>query len=245
MKSRITFLTLALLLTSCFAIRAATAAAPDNAPPDNSLTEAEKAAGWQLLFDGQSLDGWKASENPKSFAVRDGAIVAQAKGAAIEAQASHPKSHLFYLGPKGDASFKDFEFQADVKAERQGNGGIYFHTAFLADDWPQKGFEVQIDNAAAHAIKTGSLYAVSNIAEAHAQDGQWFHVELSVQGKRVVIKVNGQTTVDWTEPEGFVAKDPPYYSERKLGSGTFALQAHDPKSVVHFKNLKVRPLGAK
>ncbi len=241
MKSRLTFITLiSLTLFSSFASSAAA-----DAPRDNTLTEAEKAAGWKLLFDGKMLDGWKASENPQSFTARDGAIVAQARGAAIEAQALHAKSHLFYVGPDGAASFKDFEFQADVKTEPRGNGGIYFHTELVADDWPQKGFEVQIDNVPTHDKRTGSLYAVSDIVQTPAQDGKWFRVQLTVQGKHVVVKLDDQVVVDWTEPAGFVAKDPPFFSERKLSSGTFALQAHDPKSVVSFKNIKVRPLPAK
>lgn len=240
MRSKFSIVTLAVLLMSWSL--ALTAAEP--ASGDNSLTDAEKAAGWKLLFDGKSLSGWKASENPDSFNVKDGMIVAQGRGAVIEAQAPHPKSHLFYVGPDGAASFKDFELQADVKAERLANSGIYFHTDFIADAWPQKGFEIQIDNDPSHPKQTGSLYAVSDVAKAHAQDGKWVHLLLTVQGKHVVIKLDNQTVVDWTEPEGFVAKHPPWFSERKLSSGTFALQGHDADSVVYFKNVKVRPLPA-
>lgn len=240
MRNRITLIgPIALLLVWSVTLNAA-----DSPPSDNALTDAEKAAGWKLLFDGKSLSGWKASENPESFTVRDGMIVAQGRGAVIEAQAPHPKSHLFYLGPDGAASFKDFELQADVKAERLANSGIYFHTEFIADAWPQKGFEIQIDNDPSHPKQTGSLYAVSDVAKAHAQDGKWVHLLLTVQGKHVVIKLDDQTVVDWTEPEGFVAKHPPWFSERKLSNGTFALQGHDAESVVSFKNIKVKPLPA-
>jgi N-sulfoglucosamine sulfohydrolase len=58
-----------------------------------------------------------------------------------------------------------------------------------------------------------------------------------------VIKVNDQTVVDWTEPAGFVARHPPWYSERKLGAGTFALQGHDSESTVYFRNIRVRRLS--
>ncbi|MES1212998.1 MAG: DUF1080 domain-containing protein, partial [Singulisphaera sp.] len=112
----------------------------DETVSQNRLTDAEKAAGWQSLFDGQTLAGWKPSENPESFTVRDGMIIAQGRGAAIESQAPHPKCHLFYMGLDGQAAFKDFEFQADVKCEPRANSGLYFHTEFLADAWPQKGF---------------------------------------------------------------------------------------------------------
>ena len=93
-----------------------------------------------------------------------------------------------------------------------------------------------------HPKKTGSLYAAADVAESPARDNEWFRLHVIVRGKRVVIKIDGKTVVDWTEPAGFVVRDPPWYSERKLSRGTFALQAHDPESRVCFKNLKVRPL---
>jgi hypothetical protein len=227
----------ALVFTACLRPVAA-----DERAASNTLTAAEKAAGWQSLFDGRTLTGWKASENPESFTVRDGMIIAQGRGAAIEAQAPHPKCHLFYMGTDGQVSFTDFDFAADVKCEARANSGIYFHTEFLPDAWPQKGFEIQIDNDPTHAKKSGSLYGVADITESPARDNEWFHVYLKVHGNQVVIKINDQTVVDWTEPEGFVARHPPWYSERKLSHGTFALQGHDAESTVYFRNLRVRPI---
>ena len=58
--------------------------------------------------------------------------------------------------------------------------------------------------------------------------------------KHIEIRVNDKTTVDYTEPEGKEAFSEDF--ERRLGEGTFALQAHDPNSKVYFKNLKVRRL---
>ncbi len=216
--------------------------AADQSTPPNTLTDEEKEAGWTLLFDGQSLASWKPSEDPESFKVRDGMIVAQGRGTPIQKQAPHPKCHLFYMGPDGHASFKDFEFQCDVKSERLANSGIYFHTEFITDAWPQKGFEIQIDNDPEHPKKTGSLYGVADITESPARDNEWLQLHLIVRGKRVVIKLDDKTVVDWTEPEGFVARHPPWYSERKLSSGTFALQGHDSDSTVYFRNIRVKSL---
>ncbi|MCZ2075740.1 MAG: DUF1080 domain-containing protein [Bryobacterales bacterium] len=210
--------------------------------PPNTLTSAERKAGWKLLFDGRSLAGWKASEDPASFTVRDGMIVAHARGTPIRGQGNHPKCHLFYTGPDGRASFTNFEFSADVKTEPGSNGGIYFHTAFVANAWPQAGFEVQINNSYPDEKKTGSLYAVSDVTKALVRDKEWFNLHVAVRGKRVEIELNGRTVVDWTEPPGFVLDRPPWYTARKLSHGTFALQAHDDKSVVYFRNIRVRPL---
>ena len=78
---------------------------------------------------------------------------------------------------------------------------------------------------------------MADVFDAPAQDGKWFEMHIAVQGKHVVVKVDGKQVVDYTEPAGqqeaggFV---------RVISEGTFALQAHDPKSVVHFKNLRVK-----
>ena len=88
--------------------------------------------------------------------------------------------------------------------------------------------------------KTGSLYGVVDVGNPPCRDNEWWTQHIIVNNRRVVIKVNGETVVDYTEPEG---KQP--FSEqfdRRLGSGTFALQAHDPESKVMFKNIQVKRL---
>ena len=203
-------------------------------------------AGWQSLFDGKTLDGWKASENKGSFSVKDGMIVAHGQ-----------RSHLFYVGPVNNASFKNFELKADVMTLPKSNSGIYFHTAYQETGWPDKGFEVQINNTHSDWKKTGSLYNVVdvNIADPNtsrarkdiidfkvplAQDNKWFTEYVKVEGKHIIIKVDGKTAVDWTEPDDW--KGAPGMPGRKLSSGTFALQGHDPGSTTYFKNIMVRPL---
>jgi len=181
---------------------------------------------WYYLFDGKTLEGFEASENESTFTVRDGAIVAHG-----------PRSHLFYVGPVENALFKDFELKVDVLTKPGSNGGIYFHTAYQPTDWPRKGFEVQINNSySKDHRKTGSLYRVQDVTVSPAQDNRWFTVHIIVKGKRVVVKVDGKTVVDWTEP---TPAQPP---ARVLSYGTFALQGHDPHSTVFYKNIRVRPL---
>ena len=65
-------------------------------------------------------------------------------------------------------------------------------------------------------------------------------IESERKDKKVIIKINGKVTSSWTEvPNAPHLKSMP---GRKLGSGTFALQAHDPKSVIHYRNIRVKPL---
>jgi len=185
--------------------------------------------GWVSLFDG-TLNDWKASENTTSFTIRDGAIVA-----------SGPRSHLFYVGPVENAIFTDFEFKVDVMTKPGANGGIYFHTDFQQTGWPDKGFEVQVNNSYDRdQRKTGSLYMINDVTAKSVGDNVWFTEHIIVRGKRVVIKIDDKTVVDWTEDDP--PRPPSGFPKRVLSSGTFAFQGHDPGSTVYYKNIRVRAL---
>jgi len=136
-------------------------------------------------------------------------------------------------------NFKNFEFRADVMTTPGSNSGIYFHTEYQQDGWPKNGYESQINNSHSDWKRTSGLYDVVNIKEAPAKDNEWFTQHIIVQGKHIIVQTNGKTIVDYTEPENVVRKDWP---GRKLSSGTFALQGHDPKSIVYYKNIFVKPL---
>lgn len=182
---------------------------------------------WISMFDGQTLNGWKANENPAQWKVEDGAIVAHG-----------PRSHLFYLGADESkpAGFKNFHFKADVMTRKNSNSGIFFHTTFQPDGWPTAGLEAQVNQTQGDPVKTGSLYNVKKNFTAPAKDDEWFTYEIIVDGKHVTTKVNGKTIIDYVEPAE-VASGP------KLNpGGTFALQAHDPGSTVLYTNLMVKPL---
>ena len=151
-----------------------------------------------------------------------------------------PRAHLFYAGDVADANFKNFVLRAQVKTFPKANSGIYFHTKYQAKGWPNAGFEAQVNNTHGDPKKTGGLYAVKDVNPAPAKDGEWFNYEIRVKGKKITIKINGKVTSSWTEvPNAPHLKSMP---GRKLGSGTFALQAHDPQSVVHYRNIRVKPL---
>ena len=186
--------------------------------------------GFVSLFDGKSLNGWKVNkENPKSIIVKDGNIVIDG-----------PRAHLFYAGDVEKHQFKNFVLRAQVKTFPKANSGIYFHTKYQDSGWPDAGFEAQVNNTHGDPKKTGGLYAVKDVNPAPAKDGEWFDYEIRVKDKKVTIKINGKVTSSWTEvPNAPHLKSMP---GRKLGSGTFALQAHDPKSVIHYRNIRVKPL---
>ena len=185
--------------------------------------------GWVSLFDGKSLNNWKVGNNAATFRVEDGNIVANGQVA-----------HLFYDGEVGQHNFKNFEFKADVMTTPGSNSGIYFHTVYQERSWPRKGYEVQVNNSHTDWRRTGSLYGIQDVRETYVKDNEWYTEYIKVEGKRVIIKINDKTVVDYTEP-GDVKREAGNEG-RVISSGTFALQGHDPNSKVFYRNIMVKQL---
>ncbi|HAY78964.1 MAG TPA: DUF1080 domain-containing protein [Planctomycetaceae bacterium] len=192
----------------------------------SSLVSAEDK-GWVSLFDGKSLKGWKASENKSSWKVEDGKMVCFG-----------PRSHLFYVGD--DKPFVNFEFKCDVMTTPGSNAGIYFHTKYQETGWPKYGYECQVNVTHGDPKKSSSLYAVKNVADPGIKDDEWYTQHIIVKGRRIILKINDTVMVDYEEPKDKTAESKNF--ERRLDQGTFAFQAHDPKSKVYFKNVMVKRL---
>ena len=184
---------------------------------------------WISLFDGKTLNGWKVGANAETFKVEDGAIVVNGKVA-----------HLFYDGAAGNHDFKNFELKLDVMTMPGSNSGVYIHTQYQESSWPKKGYEVQVNNSQGDWRRTGGLYAIQDIKEPPAKDNEWFTMHIVVKNKNIKISVNDKLLVDYTEPENAVRDKG--MEGRLLSSGTIALQGHDPKSKVLYKNIKLKLL---
>lgn len=184
---------------------------------------------WVSLFDGKTLNDWKVGANASTFTIENGMIVAHG-----------PTAHLFCNGNVQHHRFKNFEFKAEVMTTPGSNSGIYFHTQYQDSSWPKKGYEVQVNNSHTDWRRTGSLYGIQDVKDVYVKDNEWFTEYIKVEGKRVIVKLNDKIVVDYTEPDN-VQRDADDEGHR-LTSGTFALQGHDPKSKVYFKNIMVRVL---
>ena len=171
--------------------------------------------GWISMFDGKSLEGWKANEHPESWKVVDGAIVGDG-----------PASHLFWMLRECE----DCEFRAEVKLNHSGNSGMYFRTA-MGPGFP-KGYESQVENTSPDPQKTGSLYNICKVTEQLIQDDTWWTQHIIVQRNHVVIKINDRVVTDCTDPQNRYFK------------GYLALQQHNAGSVVQYRNLMMRTLPA-
>lgn len=187
----------------------------------SSLNLPTQKKGWIKLFDGKTLNGWQVGVNASTFKVENGAIVVNG-----------PRAHLYYMGPVQNHNFKNFEYKATVMTTPGSNSGMYIHTEYQEDGWPQKGYEIQVNNSHTDWRRTGSVYGVQDVKEAPAKDNEWFTQLIIVNGNKITVKVNDKVINEYTVPaEG-----------GKLSSGTFALQGHDPKSKVFYKDIMVKPL---
>ena len=201
---------------ACFLLAATSLAAAD--------------AGWTSLFNGKDLTGWKPNENPATFSVHDGAIVAHG-----------PRSHCFYVGSFHNHTFKDFELKVDIMTKPNSNGGVYIQTEYQDKGFPDKGFEVQVNNTYnTDPRRTGSLYEVADNAKEVAKDNQWFTEDILAKGNTITVKVDGKLTAQWTQPADW--KGTKDFAGRRIGAGTIALQAHDPGSIVYYKNIRIKLL---
>ena len=194
-----------------------------------SLNLSAQNGEWIELFNGKNMDGWKISDNPASFNVEDGVI-----------KVDGPRAHAFYEGEVGNHDFKNFELMVEVKTMPKANSGIFFHTVFQETGWPNKGYEVQVNQSHGDWRKTGSLYSFNDVKEVFVKDDEWYTEHIIVKGDQVTVKINGKTVMEYDESED--KNRPANAGEKKIDRGTFALQAHDPESVIYYRSVKVKIL---
>lgn len=230
----------------CMAIAACMCLSSFNIQKDNELTAAEKAAGWKLLFDGKTLNGWRMYQNKAAdcWGAKDGAIYC--KGSTRD------KSDLRADLVTAD-EYEDFELSIEWKIAAAGNSGIMYnvtedqYAAYLTgpeyqliddDGFPEKLEDWQ---------KSGADYAMyAPLAKAAKPVGQYNVTRIVVKGPHREYWLNGVKTAefeawsdDWNKRKSIGKwKDTPSYGMAK--KGRIALQDHG--SGVWFKNIKLRKL---
>lgn len=182
----------------------------------------ENEEGFKPLFNGESLEGWKVSENKESFKIEDGAIVAEGR-----------RAHAFYVGEVGGGKFRNFELRLEALTRKSANGGVFFHTEYQEKGWPGKGYEIQVNNTQRDPKKTGGLYSVVDNMEPF-EDDKWMEMVIRVENGTITSTVDGKKLVEH-KPEGDKSKLQPE-------GGAIALQAHDPGSKVYYRNIRIKIL---
>jgi hypothetical protein len=215
----------------------------------NTLTSAEQAAGWKLLFNGSDFTGWHNFKHDgvhPGWQVKDGALVCV-----------DPKN----AGDIVTAEKYDwFELELDYNISEAGNSGIMYHVTDGGDAAWASGPEFQLeDNAKAEdKIRCGWLYELyqptldrrtHRLLDATKPVGEWNHVRLVVGQDLCEHYINGMKYFDYVlNSEDFKARvanskfaKMPLFA--KSDTGCIALQGDHGQ--VSFRNIKIHPLGAK
>jgi hypothetical protein len=151
-------------------------------------TRAEDLQTWTPLFNGKDTKGWKTDQNPSHWKVVDGALVGSGDGL----------SHLFC--DRGD--LENFHLRVEAKVSARGNSGVYFRTdgAIAKGKRYPEGYEAQIClPGTGEKQLTGSLHGFAPFGESLVEPDQWFTLEVTANGPRITIKVNGRTTTQFTD----------------------------------------------
>jgi len=212
---------------------------------------------WTPLFNGKDLTGWTLPVNTNPSDIEAVSLVEElGKIVAYEGKlkkggktvplwrvedglliGSGPHSHLFT--ERGD--YTNFRYRVEAMINDHGNSGQYFRAA-IGPHFP-KGYEAQINATHGDKIRTGSLYPSFGVSkedrekilvmnDAPHKPDEWFTQEVIAEGNHIIIKVNGKTTVDYIDPKSTYLR------------GHFALQGHDPGTVVKFRKIEVIELPA-
>lgn len=222
--------------------------------PASRAEEKKTEEGWIQLFNGKDFTGWKMPDPPsgqfkgmKEVKNDAGKVIAfvgvqkddkevtlwQIKDGMIVG--GGPASHIFT-----DVEADDFKYRVEAKINDKGNSGQYFRTKF-GPGFPQ-GYEAQINATHGDQIRTGSLYPsfakvseedrkkILVLKDAPHKADEFFTQEVVAEGGHIQIFVNGKQTVDFTQEKPTFTK------------GHFALQGHDPGSVMTFKKVEYKPL---
>ncbi|HEX3701529.1 MAG TPA: DUF1080 domain-containing protein [Phenylobacterium sp.] len=208
------------------------------AAPPNTLTDQEKAAGWKLLFDGRTLDGWrgfKAAAPDAGWRVADGAV------------APDPKTSKDIITK---AEYGSFELAFEWKISKLGNSGVMYHVIEKGDETYESGPEYQIlDNAHGEVPlqQAGSLFALyAPLVDATRPPGEWNQGRIVVDHGHVQHWLNGTKVVEYdlgsADFKARVAaskfKQWPQFAASPTGH--IALQNHG--DAVAFRSLKIRVL---
>jgi len=219
---------------------ACTGAAQQTGPGMNTLTEAERAAGWRLLFDGKSTEGWRGYGEPTipaGWQVVDGALTRVGRGRDIVTT----------------ETFADFELALEWKVEPGGNSGIMYRgiegPPWLYHSAP----ELQVLDDERHAdgksplTSAGSVYGLYPAPRGVVRPaGEWNRVRLVVQGAHVEHWLNGSKVAeyelgseDWRARVA-ASKFAQWPQYGQAARGVIGLQDHGDR--VMFRSIKIRVL---
>ncbi len=180
----------------------------------NTLTKGEAKAGWKLLFDGKSLQGWDVHVGG-DWVVQDGAIVC-------------PGTTAGWLGTAD--MFNDYDLKLQFRGGEKVNSGVFLRSQ--KEGQPHiTGYELQIWDFQPGGYNTGSLVGFVKVPPAKILADQWNDYEVKVEGDHYVATLNGKIVLD-------------AHDSTHSGSGVIGLQCNkDSVNKIEFRSLKLLPLA--
>ncbi len=241
MKTRMSLAVLFVFANSCKAQSQPPAPRPSlTNTAQNTLTDAERAAGWRLIFDGTTTTGWRSYGKPSlsdGWKAQDGALTR--------------------VGAGGDIittdEFRNFELRIDWKIEVGGNSGIFYRASEDSEAIYWNAVEMQVLDDAKHPdgqdrmTSAGAAYDLYPSPPGHVKPGgEWNTARLIVNGNHVEHWLNGFKLLeyelgsrDW-DSKVAASKFKPYPHFGRSTQGHIGLQDHG--NVVAFRNIKIRVL---
>ncbi len=241
MRTLLTLATCTVLATACSAQSQPPAPPPSSTNAvQNTLSAAERAAGWRLLFDGQTTAGWRNYGKPTisdGWKMQDGALTRTGAGGDIIST----------------DEFKNFELSIDWKIEIGGNSGIFYRASEDSEAIYWNAVEMQVLDDAKHPdgqdrmTSAGAAYDLYPSPKGHVHPGgEWNTARLIVNGNHVEQWLNGFKLLeyelgspDWNAKVA-ASKFKPHARFGKNAQGHIGLQDHG--NVVAFRNIKIRVL---
>jgi len=193
---------------------------------------------WKQLFNGKDLDGWQLV-GPGEFVIEDGTLKTVG-GMGL----------LWYTREK----LENVVIRVVYTVKDDGtNSGVYIRVPNEPKDpWyaVNNGYEVQIDNGSRYLDDdyhcTGVLYSLTK-AKAYPQKkpGDWNTMEITLDGPRTMVFVNGKKVTDFTEGDQVPFEKRWFEPDRgpRPESGYIGLQNHDDLSTAFFKEISIKPLN--
>lgn len=180
----------------------------------NWLKREELEAGWVRLFDGQTLFGWKANTNA-NWSVKEGVLSAETGEAGLLNTTSR---------------FADYELRCDFKLAAGGNSGIFLRTPMKPTDPGVDCYELNMCDEHPSGFLTGSLVKRAKPETPVVSGGEWHSYHVRVEGPKVVVQMDGQPVLDYTDA-----------TDKPLKTGHIGLQFREGK--IEFRNVYLKPLG--
>lgn len=208
----LTAVTFVVLSVTQFSCQNAGAADTSNISREfQTLDEVDLREGWISLFDGRTLFGWRA-ESKADWHVADGAIAVRDGEPGLL---------------RTTTQFDNYILKVEFRSAPGTNSGIFLRTSPRPTDPAVDCYELNIADVDISPFATGSLVGRQK-AEGNFDTDQWQAYEVTVDGARVAVKLDGRQVLDYTDP-------------KPLGRGFIGLQLN--KGQVEFRNIKLKPLG--